>query len=188
TVPGHELRRVTLEAIEEAANELRLGVALLADGPHAKRCALAKRAADRDNPLQVDRREIAAGGSAALVPEPRQHLGIGHACRDVVDAPDAIHVGDGLDVEDEDRCHAMRWPTRRGRRVLSPQAGNTPVDRYRSPRSQTTNTIVASRTSGEMPRDRAHAPPDEMPQKMPSSRASRRAMSSAAACETFRTR
>src|SRR4029453_19095839 len=170
TVPGHELRRVTLEAIEEAANELRLGVALLADGPHAKRCALAKRAADRDNPLQVDRREIAAGGSAALVPEPRQHLGIGHA------------------VEDEDRCHAMRWPTRRGRRVLSPQAGNTPVDRYRPPRSQTTNTIVASRTSGEMPRDRAHAPPDEMPQKMPSSRASRRAMSSAAACETFRTR
>ena len=82
--------------------------------------AVAQRAGDGDDALQVQRQEIAAGRRAALLQRPVEDVGVGQARRQSVDAAQPGDVGDGLDVEDEDRRHA---PERRA------SAGKTPVDR-----------------------------------------------------------
>ncbi|MCP5252790.1 MAG: hypothetical protein H6939_13950 [Burkholderiales bacterium] len=46
-------------------------------------------------------------------------------------------------------------------------AGKTPVDKYRSPRSQTMNTITAFSTWADSLSVAASAPPEEMPAKIP---------------------
>src|SRR5690554_1648950 len=57
--------------------------------------------------------------------------------------------------------------------------GKTPVDRYRSPRSQIMATITAFSTSRDNLRAAAIEPPDDTPQKIPSWAASARMVSSA---------
>ena len=64
----------------------------------------------------------------------------------------------------------------------------TPDDKYRSPRSQTTETITASETSRATCIAAHIAPPLETPQKIPSSRANLRIVSSACGCVTSITR
>src|SRR6266481_3949722 len=63
--------------------------------------------------------------------------------------------------------------------VSNSHSGKTPVDKYRSPRSAMITTIVAFSTSLDIRNAALVAPPDEIPQKIPSSRARPRVVSSA---------
>ena len=64
-VPRHELRRQLLDAVEEPADQFRLRVVDLADRPDLEIILVAQRAGDRDDLLQVVRREVVAGGARA---------------------------------------------------------------------------------------------------------------------------
>src|SRR5882672_9052976 len=158
-VPRDELRHQPLDAVVEALDQLLLG--RLAEREHLDAVALAQHAGDDQHAVQVRAEEVAAGLDAALLVG---DLGVGQVLGQAVQPPDAGDVGHRLDVERQDRGH---------------QSGNTPVVRYRSPRSHTIVTMTAFFSSLEMRRATCMAPPDEMPAKMPSSRAMRRVISSA---------
>jgi hypothetical protein len=113
-VPGDELRRVFLDAIEEALHDRGLGLLRAAQRPDAEAVVAPQRAGDGHHALHVGGEELAAGGlAAALCHEVDDGL-LAHARVEAPDAAQPVDVGNGLDVEDEDRRH---------------QAGNTPVDR-----------------------------------------------------------
>ena len=88
------------------------GLAGLADRPHAQVVAAPQRARDRHDPVQVVRREVAAGLRAARLRVALRHVGVRQPGGQAAEAPNARDVGNRLDVEDQDRRHA-----------------NTPVDR-----------------------------------------------------------
>ena len=67
-----------------------------------------------DYALQMVRREIAAGRGTPLLRKPLEHRGIVELRRQVrMDAANADDIGNGLDVEDEDRRHAAKTPVDR---------------------------------------------------------------------------
>jgi hypothetical protein len=107
-VPRHELRRILLDAVEEATDELGLGVGRVADRPDADSSRIAQRAGDRDDLLQIMRREVVTRRCSPLLREPGEHGGVVDARTDVVDAAYSRDVGHRLDVEDEQRRHRRR--------------------------------------------------------------------------------
>jgi hypothetical protein len=57
--------------------------------------------------MQVRRQEVVAVGlRPALLERDLGRVGVGELLRQVVDAPDAVAVRDGLDVEGEDGGHS----------------------------------------------------------------------------------
>ena len=131
-VPRDELRRVFLDAVEEAADQLGLGIGRLADRPDANARRVAQRAGDRDDLLQVQRREVAAGRRAPPLREPVEHARVVDARGDVVDAADARDVGHRLDVEDEHGVMraAVRDAARRGRAASARAASRRETRRW----------------------------------------------------------
>jgi hypothetical protein len=102
-VPGHELGRVFLDAFEKALDQLAF--ALAADRPHLEAVAVPQRAGNDDDPVQMERQEIAAG---RLPPQLERHLRdtlVGDRPVEPVEAAQALDIGNGLDVEGENRRH-----------------------------------------------------------------------------------
>jgi hypothetical protein len=98
-VPGHELRRVLVDAVEELLDRRRLVALGLADGEHLHAFAFAQHAADRDDAVQVRRQEVARALHAALLQRDLRHVVVREIRGQVVQAADARGVRDGLDVE-----------------------------------------------------------------------------------------
>ena len=107
-VPRHELRHVALQALVEALDQRGLRILGLADRPHLDALVVAHDAADRHDPLQVRLQEIAAGiGRGHRTALLERNLGdfvVGQRVGQLVEAPDAGDVRDGLYVECEDGC------------------------------------------------------------------------------------
>jgi hypothetical protein len=59
-VPGHELRRVLVDEIEEAPDELGLGVVRSADGCNLEAAVVAQRTGDRHHLSGTEAAEIGA--------------------------------------------------------------------------------------------------------------------------------
>src|SRR5262249_43603611 len=97
-VPGHEVRRVALDTVEEALYQLAFGAAELAEAPHPEGLAAAQRAGDRHDPLLLRRQEVAA----RALPAQRKHrfgdLPIREPLQPVQAAAE-IDIRHGLDVE-----------------------------------------------------------------------------------------
>src|SRR6185369_6758909 len=168
-VPGDELRDELFDAFVEAPDDVRF---LPFQGKHPDALVAAQHAGNDRHLVQLRRQEIAAGLGAADLESDLCDFRVGQVGRQSVQTPDPRDVGDRFYVKSKNRR----------------QSGNTPVERYRSPRSQTTVTMTEFFSSFEMRSATASAPPDEMPAKMPSSRAMRRANSSASAWLTLSTR
>ena len=118
TVPGHELRRVLLDPVVEALDELAFAVGGRPERPYPQRVALAQDAGDGDDALQVQRQEVLPGRGAAPLEDDLRRVGVGHRGVEPEEGAAARDVGYRLDVEDERRRHSS---------VL--QAGKTPVER-----------------------------------------------------------
>ena len=114
-VPGHQGGREAVDAIEEALHQLGLVGVRLAQRPDLDPVAVAQHHRDGADALQVQAQEI---GTTGLLRTQVEH-GLGDIfvteVVEAVQAPPRRHVGDGLDIEDEN--------------VLHHSAGNTPVDR-----------------------------------------------------------
>ena len=116
-VPGDELRRVLLDAVVEALDELPLAVGGRAERPHPQRLALAQHAGDRDDALEVERQEVLPGRRAAALEDDLRHVRIGDRGVEPEDGAAARDVGHRLDVEDDRGRHPRAY------------AGKTPVER-----------------------------------------------------------
>ena len=98
TVPGHQVRRVLVDAVEEARDQLRFRGLQVAERPDPQLLAAAQHAGDRDHPMLLERQEIAAAFLAAQRVHGLRHLRIVQAL-EAVEAPAELHVRHGLDVE-----------------------------------------------------------------------------------------
>jgi len=113
-VPGDELRRVFVDAVEEALDRNRLGGFGLADREHPHLVVMAQHAGDHHHALQMRRQKVVPRGGAALLERHLGDLGVGKIVGQLVKAPDAGTVRDRLDVEGKGGRH---------------QSGKTPVVR-----------------------------------------------------------
>ena len=75
-VPGDELRRVLVDQVEEAADQLGFGIVGRSDRRDLEARAVAQRAGDGDDLLVVEREEIAAGLGAPPLREPVENRGV----------------------------------------------------------------------------------------------------------------
>ena len=114
-VPGNDLWRKLLDAIEEALDDLAFALLRLSQGPHAQILAGAQDAGDDGDTLEIVREKIAAVLCPPLLEGHFRDFAVGQSRIKIVQTPQPRHVGNGFDVEDEDRFHD--------------HAGNTPVDR-----------------------------------------------------------
>ncbi len=112
-VPGDELRREFLDAVEEALDDLALPRFGLGQRAHQELLGVAQHVGDDHHALQVQRQEIAAVPGALLLEGELGDLAVGQFAIELVQDAQPGDVGNGLDVEDQHRRHA----------------GNTPVDR-----------------------------------------------------------
>ena len=104
-VPGHELRGVFRDAVEEPLNERASPSVSAPMRPHAEAVAVAQRARDGDDAVQVQREEVAAG---RLPAQRERHLGdfpVAQPAVEAVQAAQTRDVGDRLYVESQDRRH-----------------------------------------------------------------------------------
>jgi len=104
-VPRHNLRRELLHAIKEALDDLGLGGFRRRQRPDLETFVTAQGAGNGDDALQVVRQEITAVLCPLTLKRIFGHLGITKAGRQVVQAADAGHIGDGFDIKNEDRGH-----------------------------------------------------------------------------------
>ena len=83
-------------------------VVRLAERPHAETVAVAQRARNRDDALQVQLQKVAAGDLAAALERHRRDLGVADFGGDAVELAQPGDVGDRLDIENQNRCHYLR--------------------------------------------------------------------------------
>jgi len=114
-VPRHELRRVLVDQIEKAANELGLGVIRRADRSDPEAGGIAQRARDRDHALILEREKIGSRLRPSFLHDPVEHGAIGQFGAHAERAPQTRDVGHRLDVERQNGRHDP--------------PGNTPVER-----------------------------------------------------------
>ncbi|KFB72033.1 MAG: hypothetical protein AW09_002783 [Candidatus Accumulibacter phosphatis] len=107
-IPGHDLRREFFDAVEEALNDFGFTLLGFSQRPHAKILADPERAGDHCDALQVQRQEVVAAGSAALLKGKFRHLVVGKRRVQAMQAAQALDVRDGLDVKSENRLHAFK--------------------------------------------------------------------------------
>ncbi len=99
-VPGHEIGRVALDAVEEALQKLGLLRLGLPEAPHTQAIAAAKRAGDGNHSMLFVGQEVAAGG-LALQGEHRLGDLFVRQTAEIVNPASELHVGHGLDIEDQ---------------------------------------------------------------------------------------
>ena len=103
-VPAHELRDVLLQRVEEGLDDAALALAVaVGEGVHAQAVGVAEHAADDEDALQVQGHEIGLPVGRALGFPGRVDLGVALRVVGAAQQAQAGHVGDGFDVEDEDR-------------------------------------------------------------------------------------
>src|SRR5215831_1086866 len=104
-VPGYELGSVLPYPVEEALDERALAVRLGSDGPHAEGVAVAQRTRDGNHTMQVQRQKV----SAARLPAQRKRhlgdLGIRQPAVESMETAQAGDVGNGFDIESQNRGH-----------------------------------------------------------------------------------
>jgi hypothetical protein len=113
TVPGHELRRVLLDPVEETLDDLAFSLPRAADRPHPENLRIAQRARDRDHAVQMQRQEIVADRLSSQLKGHGGHIGVRDCGIDRVQLAQPRHIRHGFDVESESRCHGsnVRWCT-----------------------------------------------------------------------------
>src|SRR4029077_3023652 len=97
-VPGHQVRRVAADAVEEALYQVRLGPLSLADTPDREPIPPAQRAGDGNHTMLLGRQEVAA---RVLAAERKHRLG-DLSVREPLESVQAaaeIDIWHGLDVE-----------------------------------------------------------------------------------------
>jgi hypothetical protein len=105
---------VLLDAVEESLHDVALRVLRGSQGPCAHALVAAHDARDRHHALHVGREEIVSRGLAAALRGEVDHRLVAHVGGHAPELAQPRGVGNGLDVEDEDRRH---------------DEGNTPVER-----------------------------------------------------------
>jgi hypothetical protein len=105
-VPRHDLRREFLDAVEEALDDRAFIEFRRRQRPDAKTVKRAQHAGNGDDTLQVQRQEIAAVLGPALLEGQLGDFGVRQFARQLVDPAQAGDIGNGLDVEYENRFHA----------------------------------------------------------------------------------
>jgi len=115
-VPGNDLGREFLDAVEEALDDLPFANLGRRQGPHLEGIPGPQGAGDGHHPLQVQGQEVAAVLGPALLEGQFGHLVVGEVGGKIVQAAQPGHIRDGFNIEDEDGNHGT-------------QAGKTPVDR-----------------------------------------------------------
>ena len=151
-VPGDELRGVLLDAVEKALHDVALDVLRRSQRPHAYAVVAAQRARDGHDTLQVMGQEIAAGGLAAALRGEVNDSRFAHLGAERPNPPQAIDVGDRLDVEYQDGRHGAAF--RSGRRRWRGSGRRDRRRRARSPRRAPPTT-------------RAAPPPARRPRRFP---------------------
>ncbi len=171
-VPGHQHRRVFLDAFKEASDDFRLVRARIADRPDAQLVGVAQHHRDRDHPMQMVTQKLGITGFfAAFMKHDLRHVGVAQSFK-IVQATAGGNVRNGFNIKYKD-VHLSGSVRKNTSRKISVTAIADNGDDY-------SIAEVAAKAAAPA----TVAPPDEMPQKMPSSRASRRVMSSASACDT----
>src|SRR5450759_2308048 len=106
-VPGNELRRVFLDAVEKAPDQLGFSVLGRAQRPDADAVAFAQRAGDGDDAVLRQLQEIVVRGGTAALKSDRRHVLVGEPGIQIVQPPQAVAVVRGFDVESEDGSHGI---------------------------------------------------------------------------------
>ena len=99
-VPGNQVRREFVQAVEEALDQYLLRRRLIAEAPQLQRIPGAHDHGDGDDAVLLVRKKFAAGFLAALGEHDLRHLFIGQIMQIVQTAP-KIRIGHGLDIEDQ---------------------------------------------------------------------------------------
>src|SRR3984885_3799126 len=97
-VPGNQVRRELVQAVEEALDQVLLGRRLVAETPHLQRISGAHHHRDRDDAMLFVRQELASGFLAALGEHDLRHLLVRQVMQ-TIQAPAELGVRNGLDVE-----------------------------------------------------------------------------------------
>ena len=109
-VPGNQLRRVFLDAVEEALDQLAFVLIRRAQRPHLEAIAFAQRTGNGHHPVQMQ----GAGNSlpvlAALVKGHLRHILRRCFGRQRQQCFQTIGIGNSLDVENERRRHFFAQP------------------------------------------------------------------------------
>jgi hypothetical protein len=95
---------VLFERVEEGLDHLAFArVVAVDEGMHAQAYGIAENSADHQHPLKVQRHEAALTVLLALFAPRRIHPLVGGMLGVVAQQSKALDVGDGFDVENEDR-------------------------------------------------------------------------------------
>src|SRR4029079_19808062 len=104
-VPRHDLGRVLVDAVEEALDQLAL--ILSGQRKHPERAlALLQHAGNDDDAMEMQWQEIVAGRLATQLESHLGDLAVGNALVEVVETPQSGDIGNGLDVENDNRRHS----------------------------------------------------------------------------------
>src|SRR5690606_15397289 len=107
-VPGDDLRRVFLDAVEEALDDLAFRQLRLRQRPDAEAFVAAHGAGNRGDALQMMRQEIAAVLRAPLLEDVLGDLAVRQLVRQVVQRAYALDVGNGFNIENKDWGHKIK--------------------------------------------------------------------------------
>ena len=180
-VPRHELRRVAVDAVEEAADELGFGVAGFAQRPDAESVALAQRAGDRDDALQMQRQKIAAGRRAPLLQSPTSRTSASGKLSPAIDARRRMPATSGIVSMSKTRVGVM------GPRGRAAPCRSTGKDAGRQVAVAAVADDEHDRRVGDLVARCAARPrrrrPTRCRRRCPPRAPARRAMSSASACD-----
>ena len=99
-VPGNQLRRVFLDAVEKALDQLAFAVLRTAQRPHAEAVAFTQGAGDGADAVLMQGKKIAAVLLAPPVEGNLRDIRRRGVRRQTVEFFQSVGVGNGLDVED----------------------------------------------------------------------------------------
>src|SRR5690606_16347004 len=105
SVPADELGRIAVDGLEEARDQRGFGIVGLAYAFDPESLVVAKDAADHRHLVQVEREEIVSHRFASGSSRPRDDLGVRYLVSPTVELAQALHVGDGFQVEDQHGRH-----------------------------------------------------------------------------------
>ncbi len=100
-IPRHEFGRVAFDAFEETLEQFALAARGIAEAPHLQRIAPPQRAGDGHHAMLWQRQEVVAGARPAQCEHRAGHIGVSKVFESE-QATTKVHVGNGLDVEDQE--------------------------------------------------------------------------------------